>query len=221
MLYFFHGSDRERARQSLGNVLEKSSKDKEVLRITDAHSVADLSAALSGPGLFSLSSGGGRAVVLDSIVGGSNDELREKLLSSLESLKKSSEDFYVLEGSLDALTRKRIEKYAETFEKFDAPKKEKDNSIFDLANALQRGDKKALWVGLMREYAKDSAPEAVHGLLFWGAKQMVLKAQAKERPRAERLVAALAELPHETRRRGEDLGYALERFALGSGVSRT
>lgn len=159
--------------------------------------------------------GGKRIVILDSISAGVNEEMRATLLASLPMLKDSEEQFFIIEGSLEAATKKQIEKYAEESEKFDAPKKEKDNSIFALANALQKGDRKALWVGLMREFAKGSAPEAIHGLLFWGAKQMFLKSYDKnDRKRAETLVAALAELPHESRRRGEDLEYALERFVL-------
>jgi hypothetical protein len=216
MLYLFYGSDREKVRSALGEALEKRAKKKEVLRITDAHTVADLAASLQGPGMF----GTQRAIVFDSIVGGANEEMRGMLLQALESLKKSPELFFMAEASLDAATRKQIEKFAEESEKFDAPKKEKDNSIFALANALQRGDKKALWVGLMQEYAKDAAPEAVHGLLFWGAKQMLLKARAQEKAHAQALVAALAELPHEARRRGEDLEYALERFVLSLSIPR-
>ncbi len=168
--------------------------------------------ALQGPGMFGPPAGGARVVVFDSILGGENEEMRAALLDALKYLRDSSEQFFILEGALDAATRKQVEKYAEKSEKFDAAKKEKDNSIFALANALQKGDRKALWVGIMREFAKGGAPEAVHGLLFWGAKQLFMRGTDKKR--AEYLVAALTELPHEARRRGEDLEYALERFVL-------
>jgi UDP-N-acetyl-D-mannosaminuronic acid transferase (WecB/TagA/CpsF family) len=88
--------------------------------------------------------------------------------------------------------------------------------VYDLCSMAEQKQRSVfLWVGLMREYAKGSAPEAVHGLLFWGAKQMVLKARSDaEAARGRALAAALAALPHESRRKGEDLSYALERFAL-------
>jgi hypothetical protein len=58
----------------------------------------------------------------------------------------------------------------------------------------------------------------LHGTLFWAAKQMVLKPRgASDSLRGKKLVAELAALPHEARRSGEDLEYALERFVL-SGV---
>jgi DNA polymerase III delta subunit len=211
MLYFFHGSDRDKARTALNTALDTAVKQAELLRITDAHTTADLQASLQGPGMF----GGARVVVFDGIVGGANEEMREVLSRSLDMLRKSKEDFFLIEGALDAATRKQIEKYAEKSEKFEAAKKEKDNSIFALANALQKGDRKALWVGLMSEFSKGSAPEAVHGLLFWGAKQMLLRARdAATRTKGEIMVSELAALPHEARRRGEELEYALERFVL-------
>lgn len=213
MLHFFYGSDRDKARVALNKAVPPPAKKGSTVRITDAHALADLQTALQGPGMF----GGERVVIFDSILGGENEEMRQALLSALELMSESREQFFMLEGALDAATRKQVEKCADKSEKFDAPKKEKDNSIFTLANALQRGDKKALWVGLMREYSKGSAPEAVHGLLFWGAKRGLMSAHsALDAKRYQMLVAALAELPHEARRGGEDLEYALERWALSS-----
>ena len=189
----------------------KAAKKQAVLRITDAHSRADVLSALQGPGMFSEA----RVVVFDSILSGENEDARVVFLDALKHMRDSKETFFILEGALDAATRKQVEKYAEKSEKFDALKKEKDNSIFALADALQKGDKKALWVGLMQQYAKNAAPEAVHGLLFWGAKTMLLRARdASGRNRAKRLLAQLATLPHEARRKGFELEYALERFVL-------
>lgn len=218
MLYFFYGTDRDKARLALNKAVEKAATKAEVVRITDAHTVADIQMVLQGPGMFSK----GRVIVLDSVLSGKNEDMRTQLMNAIASIKESDEHYFILEGAVDAATRKQIEKFAEKSEKFDAPKKEKDNSIFALASALQKGDKKALWVGLMREYAKGAAPEAVHGLLFWGAKQMLLKARADaERAQARYLIAALAELPHEARRSGFDLEYALERFVLSAARPQT
>ena len=90
--------------------------------------------------------------------------------------------------------------------------------MFALANALRRADKKALWVGYQRELAKGGAPEAILGVLFWAAKDMFIKSKegTRESNRAKKLVAELAELPHEARRNGFDLEYALERFVLSA-----
>ena len=209
MLHLYSGTDRAKARAALNKALEKV-KGARLVRITDANAPEDLVSALQGAGMFAEK----RVIVLEGVL--ENDEMRHIVLASLERLKSSGESFFMLEEKPAAATRKQIEKYSETVEKFDAPKKaEGGTTIFALANALRAGDKKALWVGYQRELLKDAAPEAIHGVLFWAAKDMMLKSRNdREKNRAKEFVARLADLPHESRRRGEDLEYALERFVL-------
>ena len=206
MLFFFSGTDTRKTRLALEKALPK----KGVVRITDAHTLADLAAALEGGGMF----GDARTVVLDGTLG--NAEMQAFVLAALKKMADADDAFFIIEEKTDAATRKAIEKYAEKSERFDAAKGKKDDSIFLLANALKRGDKKALWVSYQRALARDEAPEAIHGVLFWGAKQMVLAARegSAERARGEKFVAELAEIPHTARRKGVELEYALERFIL-------
>jgi hypothetical protein len=210
MLYLYLGTDREKVRAKMNAAIEKAARKADVVRITDAHTVEDLEAALQGGGMF----GGKRVLVFEGVC--TNPDLCDVVLDSLERLAKSDEDVFVFESKPLADVRKKLEKYAESIEKFDAPAKARDASVFAMANALRKRDKKALWVAYMREVAKDNAPEMVHGVLFWAAKDMFLKSgrDAAARSRAAALIAQLAELPHEVRRRGEPLEYALERFAL-------
>lgn len=216
MIYFFTGADRDKARAALNAMLEKEEKKgASIVRITDAHSIADFDASLQGGGLF----GEKKAVVFDGIMGGENEALAIKFTATLPIISKSKETFFVIEGALDAATRKAIEKIAEKTEKFDAAKKEERSTIFALANALRAGDKKALWLGYHRELQKGAAPEAIHGVLFWAAKDMYGGARNDaDREKAARLVAFLAELPHEARRSGFDMEFALEHFALSPRV---
>ena len=209
MLHLYSGTDREKARAETNAAVKKAAtKGTEVIRITDAHTIADLKSALEGAGMF----GGVRTVVLEGVWG--NEEMHVVAEGSLQRMRDSDEHFFIFEEKLDAATRKTIEKYAEDSKKFDAVKQKESNTIFALANALRSRDKKALWVSYQRELA-GSAPEAIHGVLFWGAKQALLAARgAKDIERAQKLVAHLAELPHESRRRGVELEYALERFVL-------
>ncbi len=209
MLYFFSGTDRNKARTAMQKEIARVSKGGEVVRVTDAHTVSDFSAAMQGGGMFST---GARTVVFENLL--LHEELSAVLLDSLETLKTSTDTFFVFEEKTDAATRKKIEKYAEKSERFDAPKGERDNTAFDMANALQRGDKKNLWVSYMRELAKGSAPEMLHGILFWAAKQQFLKSNGAAKQKAARTLTELAELPHEARRKGFDMEYALERFVL-------
>ena len=209
MLYFYSGTDREKARTGMGAALKSVAKSTEIIRISDANTAADLRSAIAGGGMF----GGKRAVVLDGV--SANEEMRDVLFAALPQMSKSKELFFILEGKLDALTRKGIEKYAEKAERFDVKKEKEGSEIFALANALRRGDKKALWVGYQRALLRDEAPEAIHGVLFWGAKDMFMKSNGADHTRAKKFLAELAELPHEARRRGFALEYALERYILG------
>jgi hypothetical protein len=206
MLYLITGTDRETARTAA-----KKQAGKEAVVITDAHSCADMEAVLASGGMFSA---GKRQAILDGVF--AVPEMRERVLTMIETLRRSPDTVVILEEKLDAATKKILEKYAETSKKYDSAKRAERSTIFALANALERRDKKALWVGYQRELSGGAAPEAIHGVLFWAAKQMLGKAgrDAIVRERARALVAYLAELPHETRRRGGDLSYALEAFAL-------
>jgi DNA polymerase III delta subunit len=211
MLHFYSGTDRAKAREGMQKAVAKAQgKGASVVRISDASKPDDLKASLSSGGMFAQD----RIVILEGVF--ENIEMRMIMLEQLPALKKSADHFYILEEKPDAATKKQIEKYSETFEKFDAIKKSDGaTTIFALANALRAGDKKALWVGYQRELLNDAAPEAIHGVLFWAAKDMFLKSRAEnEKSRAKSLIATLTELPHEARRQGEDLEYALERFVL-------
>lgn len=207
MLYLYTGTDRGKSRAALQKELARfENKKYSIVRVTDAHTVPDLSAALQGGGMF----GGSRVVVFENVL--LHEEMAPALFAALQFLSDSSEPYFILEEKVDAPTRKKLEKYAEKSERFDAAKGERDTGAFELGYAMQRRDKKAFWVGYMRELSKDSAPEMIHGILFWAAKQQLLR--NTNDVRAQKLVARLAELPHEARRKGFDLEYALEHFAL-------
>ncbi|MBI5457599.1 hypothetical protein HY971_02655 [Candidatus Kaiserbacteria bacterium] len=210
MLYFYSGTDREKARAAMDAAVKKiSKKGSRVVRITDANAPADLAAALGGRGMFDE----GRLVVLNGVF--ANEEMRAQALAALPDMRASADPFFILEEKLDAATRKQIEKYAEESKRFDSASAKKGGDIFAVANALRRADKKSLWVNYQRQLAADAAPEAIHGVLFWAAKDMYLKGRTEaEQGRAKRLIAELAELPHESRRRGLELEYALELFVL-------
>jgi LmbE family N-acetylglucosaminyl deacetylase len=205
MLIFYSGTDTEKLRAKLNAAIAKTNS--EVVRITDAHSLHDLHAALGGAGMFAI---GKRIVVLDNVL--ANPEMSEVVLARLPRIAKESDTYVLVASEMNAATRKMIEKYAEKSERFDAAKGTKEETVFALANALQAGKKKDLWVGYRREMAGGKSPESIHGVLFWAAKQQVLRSPADAR--AKRLVARLAELPHEARRAGFDMEYALEHFVL-------
>lgn len=210
MLYLYTGTDRKKAYAAMEAALKKTTKKStRIVRITDVNAPADLVAAFGGGGMFQEE----RVVVLNGVL--ANEEMRAVLLDSLARMRDSEEVFFMLEEKPDAATRKQVEKYAEASERYDKPGEKKGGDIFAIAGALRRADKKALWVNYQRQLADNAAPEAIHGVLFWAAKDMFQKARTdSEKSRARCLLEELAELPHESRRRGLELEYALELFVL-------
>jgi len=208
MLRVFLGTDRKKARAALHAAIDRRA----AVRITDASSLDDLRAALmTSANMF----GGSRTVVFDGI--SANEEMRGMVISVLPAIAETTDSFFVLEEKPDAEFKKKLQKYAKKVEIFDAAKKKEYPTVFKLADYLKKVDKKKLWIAYQRELAQGEAPEAIHGVLFWGAKQALLAARdARTAERSKHLVATLAELPHESRRRGEELEYALERFILSA-----
>lgn len=209
MLHLYIGTDREKVRNALGDALAKC-KHANTIRITDVHTLDDLAMALAGGGLFDEA----HTVILEGTL--ANEEMRKVVITALPTIHTATDSVHIIEEKIDATTKKLLEKYAETTTIFDLPKKaQRASNIFALADALKRGDRKRLWIDYQHALAEGTAAEAIHGVFFWGAKDMLLKARdEKTRARASGFVAELAQLPHEARRSGEDVNYALERFVL-------
>lgn len=208
MIRLYLGTDRESVRAHMNDAINQCALHAHIVRITDAHTIEDLRSSLAGGGMFAEA----RVLVYEGVC--TNSDLYDVFIEALEYLRDSEEHVFVYEEKPLAELKKKLEKHAKSIEKFDAPKKERDTSVFVIADALKRGDKKGMWVSYMREINKGAAPEAVHGILFWAAKDMLLKSSGTTVPKARALVASLSELPHAARRRGEELEYALERFLL-------
>lgn len=84
-----------------------------------------------------------------------------------------------------------------------------------LVNALGAGDGKKLWLEIVRAKEAGDAPEALHGLLHWKARDLIEKgSRTHSSQKARELSLALIALLQNTRRRGGDLYESLERFAL-------
>lgn len=210
MLHLYLGTDRDAARAAMLRAAKTVARGGGIVHVTDTHGVDDFRTVLQGGGMFTAA----RVVVFENIAG--NDALAQLLLDALPTLQKSEEHFFLYEEKPNAQMKRTLERYAEDSRRYDRAAQEKDASIFTLSAALRKGDRKALWVNFRREIAKGKAPEAIHGVLFWGAKNLFLKSRAgsPERKKSEHLLAELSALPHEARRRGVELEYALEVYLL-------
>lgn len=210
MLFFFSGDDRDAMRAALEELVRAHAPGACVNRITDAHSEDDIAAALRGGGLF----GGPEVAFFDNVLG--NSTLAKILFDGLAERQESGL-VVVYERAPLAEAKKALEKRADESRVFPrvVARKEPDR-VFDIADALKKKDKKLAWVALVRELRVGKAPEALHGVLFWAAKDLFQKSKegSEARRRAEVLLLELAALPHEARRSGVELDYALEAFVL-------
>ena len=114
-----------------------------------------------------------------------NEEYEEYIIHNLEMLASSPTLFLIWEEKLTKKKIDTIKKYAEevvVFEKRAVLAKE-EFSIFTIADALGRRDKKRAWMLLQRAYSESVASEHIYGILFWQVKVIAL-VQSREKEKA-------------------------------------
>lgn len=218
MIYFFHGTDTDKARykaHELIDSLRKKRPDASFFSINSENfNPTQLQEYIGGQGLFSNK----YIVFLDRLC--EKKEVKADFIDVLKEISESENIFIALEGKLDKATTTKIEKKSEKSAAFDLKEnqiKEEDSNVFELANVLGRKDKKELWM-LYREYVdRGSAPEELHGILFWKAKTMMLSgSSAWNQHELTVLIDGLITVYHEARRGTHELETGLEAFLLKS-----
>ena len=227
MIYLFHGSDVEKTRAKAFDWVAKARAKEPNLaymrlareEMTDA-ALAD--AAMSG-GLFVK-----RLLVLiddpfpTARAKDEEEESEEESTGSvieeyLDTLAASDNAIIVLAPKLNAAKAKKIAAKAKMEYKFDAPAARADARGFNgnLVNALATRSREKLWLEINRALLAGDAPEMLHGLLHWKARDLMEKGSRAWKPGESRsLSLALIELLQESRRGGLELGLALEKWAL-------
>lgn len=135
----------------------------------------------------------------------------------LEKLAASENVILILAPKLPVPKLKKISSHAKMAYVFDAPVSREPMRGFNsgLVNALGARSKEKLWLEIVRALRAGDAPEMLHGLLHWKARDLLEKGSrswtvAEARALSMRLITLL----QESRRKGQDLGESLERFAL-------
>ena len=206
MLYVFIGTDV--ARKKCTDFIAKVSKNIPVSRVTNVDTMDDIRSLTQTGGLFGVD----RIRVFDGVLSAEEEEISDILFSAIDSLAAAPDTVVVLEEKLLAGPKKTLQKYAKEFFAAEPVKKKAERDPFALARAIERSDKKNAWIEYIKTVAAGDAPEKTAGLLFWSAKQMAQRPTSRARGLA--LAKELSALPHEARRSGEGLEYALERFVL-------
>ncbi len=216
MFYLFYGSDTEKARAKMHEILHGAKKkrpDAEVFTLeAENFSAGELDALVGGSGLFEKKS----IVVMSRIL--ENKEAAEAILERLADMAETENLFLVLEGSLDKKTVSKFEKFAHKIEAFEKKEVTKQKfNVFGMANALGARDRKGLWVLYEKAKLEEMAPEAIAGMLFWKVKAMLQEGRSPKYSKNElhEVSSRLVALYHDSHRGITDFDVALERFILG------
>lgn len=216
MLYFFYGSDKDKAREKANALIEslcKKKPDAEVFLLDSEHwSERELDELIGGQGLFN------KTYIVQLVSLFENVEAKEAFLKKLKDVADSPNIFVMLEGVLDKETLLDITEHAEKVQVFEKNKTEKKKfEIFSLADALGKRDKKDLWVLYQHALLEGIAPENINGVLFWKVKSM-LTARYPNRywntDELKKLSSRFVALYHDSHRGVHEFPLALERLIL-------
>lgn len=215
MIYLFYGSDVEKTRAKAFEWVSKArAKEPNLAYIRLAPSeitAASLQDAAESGGLFVKR----LLVLLDDPF--ENNESAAALEEHLNLLSASDNAIIIVAPKLPAIAAKKISGKSEKSYVFEALRNGEEARGFNaaLVNALQARNREKLWVEINRALRFGDAPEALHGLLHWKARDLMQKGSRTWTPEESRALSLrLISLLQESRRGGLELSESLERFAL-------
>ena len=216
VIYLFHGSDTGKVRaKAFAWVAAARAKapDAAYLRLQgDQLSETSVRDAIRAQGLFYTKS----LVLIDDPF--ADSEAGETVLALLDELAASENPIAILAPKLLAARSKKIEALAAKVFKEDALPARARGFNSALVNALAAKDGVQLWKEIVKAERQGDAPEAIHGLLHWKARDLMQKGSPKWGAEGSReLSVSLIELVSDSRSGNLPLGPALERFALSFG----
>ncbi len=134
----------------------------------------------------------------------------------IDALAASDNAVIILAPKLPLAKAKKLADKAKKEYRYDAPAKEEARGFnANLVNALAARSREKLWLEVARALRQGDAPEMLHGLLHWKARDLMEKGGRAWSPaEARKLSLSLIELLQESRHGGLDLSESLERFAL-------
>lgn len=141
----------------------------------------------------------------------SRKESAEMVLEQLEMLATSANPIALLAPNLLAARVKKIAAHTDKVFAFESAEKKPSRGFNTaLVNALAEGNRTLLWKEVVKAERLGDAPEMIHGLLHWKARDLMQKGNKKGRVLSRDLI----ELLRDSRSGELPLSLALERFAL-------
>lgn len=153
------------------------------------------------------------------------DETKDILLRAFPKMADSESVFILFNEYFDAKTLAQVKKHAKDIFVFGEKKekKERDNSTFFIVDAYAMKDKKSAWVNYQKCLRVGTAPEAIHGALFWKMKTLLLEKKERRESRFSRnfteseldeILTGLNKIYHGIRSDGGEMETELEKFLL-------
>lgn len=227
MIYLFYGSDVEKVRAKAFEWVAKARAREPNLAYVrlareELTSSALEDAALSG-GLFVK-----RLLILiddpfpstrassEDDENNTEDSMGNVLEEHVDILAASDNAIIILAPKLAAAKAKKIVAKAKVEYRYDTTAARAERGFnANLVNALAVRSREKLWLEINRALRAGDAPEMLHGLLHWKARDLMSKGSRAWTPKEARALSlALITLLQESRRSGLDLSLSLERFAL-------
>jgi hypothetical protein len=214
MIYLFTGPDVDKARTKAFQWVQAArakAPDAAYIRLSPSEVSPESLAEVAGSqGLFFAKT----LVLLDDPF--SESEAGELVMKSLEMLKESQNPIAILAPKLLAAKLKKIEPKAEKVFSFAAKAKAPARGFnVGLVNALASKNNEALWKEVVAALRQGDAPEMIHGLFHWKARDLMSKGGGKWGEEGARALSlGLIELLSDSRSGDLPLAENLERFAL-------
>ncbi|VAW32568.1 hypothetical protein MNBD_CPR01-363 [hydrothermal vent metagenome] len=215
MIYLFYGSDTETVRtKAFAWVAAARAKEPRLIyaRLLSGEINEETLAEVVGSGSLFVK----RLLVLIDNPFGNEKDRANIFIKNIDSLASSDNAIIILAPGISPSIAKKITTKATKEYKFDRTTIKQTRGFNSaLSNALGARDSKKLWIEIVRALRQGDAPEMVHGLLHWKVRDLMEKGSATWTHKdARKMSLRLISILSDSRRKGENLSVALERFAL-------
>lgn len=212
MIYLFCGNDSKTKHTIYEKFIKSMPSGIETFFIgKNDFNTTQIESLYSGAGLFFTKC----VVIFNNIF--EKEESLDFILNKLNLIEKSGNDFVFLEGKLNKPILDAFKKARAEINVFELTKEkiEKFNS-FLLADAFRQRDKLNLWIYFRQAIENEVSLEELVGILFWKAKDMLLKKNFNKFSEEElkNIAGKLSYLLPEARKEGKEAEAVLEQFLL-------
>lgn len=212
MIYLFCGDDAKNKHGNYEKFIESISIGVETFFIgKNDFNPVQIENFYSGSGLFFTKC----VVIFTNIF--EKEETLDFILDKLNLISKSENDFVFLEGKLNKPVLDAFKKIKAEINIFELPKEKKEKyDNFLLAGAFGKRDKLHLWIYFRQAMDVGVGMEELIGVLFWKAKDMMLKKDFNKFSEFElkNFAGRLSYLLPEARKEGKDAEAVFEQFLL-------